>query len=184
MDLALIRRPAPPAAVRRAAAGFSLIETIVASLILMVVALGVLPLFSRAMVSNFSGAESTSLSNMASGRAEELYQLPFDHAELTVPAGSTERLVDECWTAEDGHWIAGTAAEAEAEDKQVLWTRQTRIRQFNVNDLLTNTPTPLDGGTPPGSVHVKEIDIEVASERTDGILGPNRSLRVRLFKAQ
>lgn len=180
MDLALTCGRA-----RRPGAGFSLVEAILASLILLVVALGVLPLFTRAMASNFAGAEATSLSNMTSGRAEELYQLPFDHPELTVPVGSTERLVDECWTAEDGHWVAGTAAEVEADSKQVLWTRQTRIRQFNINDLLTNAPTPLDGGTPPGSVHVKEIDVEVASARTDGIaLGPNRALRVRLFKAQ
>lgn len=189
MDLALIRCPAAPPSWpprspdRGRTAGFSLVEAILASLILLVVALGVLPLFTRAMASNFSGAESTSLSNMATGRAEELYQLPFDHAELTIDVGQTERLVEECWTAEDGHWIVDTTNVCQT--KQVLWTRQTRIRQFTINDLLGNDPKPLDGGTPPGSVHVKEIDIEVASGRADGIaLGPSRALRVRLFKAQ
>jgi type II secretory pathway pseudopilin PulG len=196
VDLALIRRPATPPSrpprspARGRTAGFSLVEAILASLILLVVALGVLPLFTRAMASNFAGAESTSLSNLATGRAEELYQLPFDHALLTVPVGSTERVIDEIWTIPDpgtsstdghGYWKPAT----ELSDGLVQWTRQTRIRQFSINDLLTNDPTPLDGGTPPGSVHVKEIDVEVASGRADGIaLGPNRSLRVRLFKAQ
>lgn len=168
----------------RRAAGFSLVETLLAALILMVVALGVLPLFSRAMASNLSGSESTSLSNLAATHAEELYQLPFDHDLLRVPVGATEVVRDEVWTEEDNSWITGTLATVEG-DKTVRWTRQTRIRQFNVNDLLGSSPTPLDGGTPPGSVQVKEIEVEVGTSRQGGIaLGPARSLRVRLFKAQ
>ena len=190
MDLELIPRPAVPTHRR---AGFSLVEAIIASLILLVVALGVLPLFTRAMASNFSGAESTSLANMATERAEELYQLPFDHPLLTLAAGDTERVTVEVWTAPiptssssddslHGYWRE--AEPAEITGALVQWTRRTRIRQFNINDLLANEPTPLDGATPSGSVHVKEIDVEVASGRSDGIaLGPNRALRVRLFKA-
>ena len=191
MDLALIDRPQPP---HRRAAGFSLVEAIIASLILLVVALGILPLFTRAMASNFAGAESTSLANMTTERAEELYQLPFDHDLLTVPVGSTERVTVEVWTAplptdssssSDLHGYWREANPDDITNALVEWTRRTRIRQFNINDLLTNAPTPLDGGTPAGSVHVKEIDVEVASGRSDGIaLGPNRALRVRLFKAQ
>lgn len=165
---------------RRSAAGFSLVETIIASLILMVIALGVLPLFSRAMASNLSGSESTSLANMAVTRAEELFQLAFDHDLLTVPVGATEVVRDEVWTDEDGHWIDGDGS-----GKTVRWTRQTRIRQFNVNDLLDADPTPLDGGAPAGSVQVKEIEVEVRTGRQGSIaLGPAKSLRVRLFKAQ
>lgn len=191
MDLALSDRPR---LARRRAAGFSLVEAILASLILLVVALGILPLFTRAMASNFAGAESTSLANMVTDRAEALYQLPFDHDQLTVPVGSTERVTVEVWTAplpndpspsEGLHGYWREANPDEITDALVEWTRRTRIRQFNVSDLLTNDPTPLDGGTPPGSVQVKEIDVEVASGRADGIaLGPNRALRVRLFKAQ
>ncbi|HUO86284.1 MAG TPA: hypothetical protein VM617_02750 [Thermoanaerobaculia bacterium] len=167
---------------RRQAAGFSLVETILAALILMVVALGVLPLFSRAMASNLSGSEATSLSNMAATRAEELYQLPFDHPQLTVPVGDTEAITDEVWVEEDGTWIE---AEDLAIGDTVTWTRQTRIRQFNVNDLLGTSPTPLEGGSPPGAVQIKEIEVEVSTGREGSIaLGPARSLRVRLFKAQ
>jgi type II secretory pathway pseudopilin PulG len=162
-------------------AGFSLVETLIAALILMVVALGVLPLFSRAMASNLSGSESTSLANMAATRAEELYQLAFDHDLLTVPVGATEVISDEVWTAEQKRWIGGD----ELGTDTALWTRQTRVRQFNVNDLLDADPTPLDGGAPAGSVHVKEIEVEVRTARQGSVaLGPAKSLRVRLFKAQ
>jgi type II secretory pathway pseudopilin PulG len=196
VDLALmvdLARTLPPPR-RRAAAGFSLVEAILASLILLVVALGVLPLFTRAMASNFSGAESTSLSNMATTRAEELYQLPFAHPDLIVPVGTTERAIVEVWTAplpddpsppagRDGYWRE--ADPTAVSDALVQWTRRTRVRQFNINDLLGDDPEPLAGGTPLGSVHVKEIEVEVASGRAGSLaLGPNRALRVRLFKAQ
>lgn len=164
----------------RSASGFSLIETVIASLILMVIALGVLPLFSRAMASNLAGSESTSLSNMAATRAEELYQLPFDHDLLTIPVGATEVVRDEVWTDDDGHWIEGDGS-----GKTVRWARQTRVRQFNVNDLLGDSPTPLDGGVSDGSVQVKEIEVEVRTGRQGGVaLGPAKSLRIRLLKAQ
>lgn len=161
--------------------GFSLIETILAALILMIVALGVLPLFSRAMASNLSGSESTSLANMAATGAEELYQLDFDHELLTVPVGATEAIRDEVWAAEKKAWVGGD----ELGTDTALWTRQIRIRQFNVNDLLGDSPTPLDGNTPAGSVHVKEIEVEVRTARQGSVgLGPAKALRVRLFKAQ
>lgn len=164
--------------------GFSLVETLIAALILMVVALGVLPLFSRAMASNLAGSESTSLANMAATRAEELYQLPFDHDLLTVPVGATEVVTEHVWIDEEGRWIEGTG-ENLAANQTATWRRQTRIRQFNVNDLLGNNPTPLEGGVAPGSVQVKEIEVEITTGRLGSIaLGPARALRVRLFKAQ
>ena len=166
------------------ASGFSLIEALLASVILMIVALGVLPLFSRAMVSNLAGSESTSLSSMAMERAEEFYQYPFNGTRLTVPGGATEVFYDEVWTEEDGRWIDGTVAEAEGDEKTVRWTRRTRVRQFGINDVLDGSPTPLDGNAPSGSVHVKEIEVEVASARQSSVaLGPTKDLRVRLFKA-
>jgi Tfp pilus assembly protein PilV len=169
---------------RGAAGGFSLVEALLASVILMIVALGVLPLFSRAMVSNLAGSESTSLSSMAMERAEEFYQYPFNSSRLTIPGGSTEVFFDEVWTEQDGRWIDGTVAAAESADKTVLWTRRTRVRQFGINDVLGGAPTPLDGNASTGSVHVKEIEVLVASARLSSVaLGPTKDLRVRLFKA-
>ncbi len=172
---------------RRSAAGFSLIEAVIGALILLIVALGIIPLFTQAMGSNVAGAEATSMSNMAATRAEELYQYPFDSPFLTVPGGKTELDTPEVWTEEDGRWIAGTIADAEGAGKTPLWQRDTRIRQFAVLDLLdtSGTPTPLDGNAPPGSVQIKEIQVTLTTARqAGGILHKPEDLVVRLYKSQ
>lgn len=165
------------------ALGMSLIEVVIASLILLLLALGIVPLFTRSMISNTSGAESTRVANMASERAEELFQLPFNSPVITLDVGDTELTMDEVYTEEDGDFIAGTAAEARGAGKTPLWTRTSRIRQFNVNEL--NTPLPGEDPTAPtGSVHVKEIQVTVVGLREGGgPLGQSKALTVRVLKS-
>lgn len=162
--------------------GMSLIEVVIASLILFLLALGIVPMFTRSMASNTAGAESTRVANMATQRAEELFQLPWDSPEITIPTGDLEVVRNEVYTEEDGTFIAGTAAEAETDGKSPLWTRVTRIRQFNVNDL--NDPLPgEDPLNPTGDVHVKEIQVTVQGLRQGGPLGNSQDLTVRLLKS-
>lgn len=162
--------------------GMSLIEVVIASLILLMLALGIVPMFTRSMASNTAGAESTRVANMATQRAEELFQLPWDAADLTIDPGDLELIHDEVYTEEDGTFIEGTAAEAVDAGKSPLWTRVTRIRQFNVNDL--NDPLPgEDPLNPTGDVHVKEIQVTVQGLRQGGPLGRSRDLTVRLLKS-
>jgi len=170
---------------RRSQAGFSLIEGLIAALIALIIILGVLPLFALALRSNLSGAESTSVANLAQARAEEYYQYPFnDSPELTIPVGSDQLVVDEVWTREDDGWIAGTEASALADGKTPIWTRRTRVRQFNVNDLLAGEG-PLDGGADPQQVQLKEIEVAVAGTRQAGNpLGGGKALTVRVYKSQ
>lgn len=169
---------------RRSQAGFTLIEGLIAALIALIIILGVLPLFALALRSNLSGAESTSVANLAQARAEEYYQYPFNGDELTIPVGSEELFVDEVWTKEDDGWIAGTEASALADDKTPIWTRRTRVRQFNVNDLLAGEG-PLDGDAPLEQVQLKEIEVAVASTRQAGNpLGGGKALTVRVYKSQ
>jgi len=177
MGVAVIRR-------RGREAGFTLIEGLIAALIALIVILGVLPLFALALRSNLSGAESTSVANLAQARAEEYYQYPFNSADLTIPGGSDELVVDEVWTKEDGRWIAGTEASALSDGKTPIWTRRTRVRQFNVNDFLEGEG-PLDGDADPEAVQLKEVDVAVAGTRQAGNpLGGGKALTVRLYKSQ
>jgi Tfp pilus assembly protein PilV len=71
--------------------GFSLVEVIIASLIMLLVALAIIPLFTMAASSNLQGASSTSAANYARDRLELLWQLPFNDSRLTITAGTVVR---------------------------------------------------------------------------------------------
>lgn len=162
--------------------GMSLIEVVIASLILLLLALGIVPMFTRAMASNTAGAESTRVANMATERAEELYQLPWDAAELIINPGDLELIHNEVYTEEDGTFIEGTVSDAESDGKSPLWSRVTRIRQFNVNNLDNPLPGE-DPLSPTGNVHVKEIQVTVEGLRRGGPLGSPQDLTVRFLKS-
>lgn len=162
--------------------GMSIVEVVLASLILLILALGIIPLFTRSMASNASGADSTEVSNMATERAESMLQLPFDSVDLTLPDGEISLVTNEVYTREDEEFIPGTAADAVSAGKQPLWTRTTTVQQFNVNDL-TNPIPGSPAGTPDPSAQIKQIEVTVAGLREGGPLGASKSLTVRVMKS-
>lgn len=155
--------------------GFSLIEVLVAALILGIIALGLVPLYTRAIRSNFEGFDYTRVSNFAKSRAESYLELPFNSAALTVPGGLKELTVTDYYSTNDHAWVATLAAGDEA-----LFTRTTTVRQFSVGDITD----PLDGGKPPEVVHLKEITVAIQGNRSGGPLGTGKSIAVRVFKSQ
>jgi hypothetical protein len=154
--------------------GFTVIEVLVASVLFLMIALGVLPLFTRSIVSNAEGFDHTRVATFARARGEEFMQLPFDSPELALVTG-TERVFDEYYSQSTSEWIDGTAPVGDP----ALWTRTTTIRQFNISDLAT----PLADTAPAENVHLKEITVAVESAR-GGALGVGKRITVRLFKAQ
>lgn len=165
--------------VRRGERGFSLVEVLIASAIFLVIALGVLPLFAQAIRSNLSGRDATDVSNLSKSRVEELLQVPFD--TLEVPAGLTEGVIKEHWSAATKEWKVGTAPAA---GDAALWYRTTTIRQFTLSDLQDNgvADTPLPGGTAPGSVHFKEIVVEIRGVSRNPLSGGG-AVTVRRLRA-
>ena len=155
--------------------GFTVIEVLIAAVLLLLIAIGVLPMFTRSMVSNAEGFDHSRVANFARGRAEEFYQLPFDSPELTLAAGN-ELVFDEHYSQNKKRWVDGAAVE---DGDTALWTRTTTIRQFGVDDLTT----PLAATAPDINVHLKEITVAVESERA-GPLGVGKRITVRLFKSQ
>lgn len=156
--------------------GFSILEVLVAAVILMVIALGLVPLYSRAIRSNVEGFDYTQVSNFAKSRAEEYRQLPFDNPRLAVPPGSTELAVDDFFSRNEHEWVATLDAGDTA-----LFTRTTTVRSFHIDDI----ENPLDGGAAPEAVHLKEITVEVEGSRAAGSpLGPGKTIAVRVMKSQ
>jgi prepilin-type N-terminal cleavage/methylation domain-containing protein len=171
---------------RRDEAGFSLIEVLVASVILLVILLGIIPLFLRSMSNRQSGLESTAVGSYARTRAETLLELPFDHPQLTVPAGGDELEVVEYLPLGDREWTTDAGAADDA-----AWVRTTHVRQFGSGDLLDgdtdgdgdSLDRPLPGGTNPRSIQIKEIEVAVTSNRAAGALQAGEELTVRVLKA-
>lgn len=159
--------------------GFTLIEGLIASAILLAIAVGLMPLFTRAIVHNAEGADHTRITNAARDRLEELSQLPFNSEPLTLQSG-TERIYDEYFSNQDKVWKDGTEADASSAGDRALMIRTTTVRQFNVNDLLN----PLDSSATPGSVQLKEITVVASSTRAASPLGMGKQHTARLFRSR
>ncbi|HEX6862424.1 MAG TPA: hypothetical protein VF414_06400 [Thermoanaerobaculia bacterium] len=170
------------------AAGFSVVEALIAALILLVIALGIIPLFARALRDNTAGADATQASNHGRASLEEYQQLPFNNQALTLAPGALTLGRDESWALgardafgdDDEGWWPGTPSDRGL----VLWTRTTTVRQFGINDLDDGRLTdPLPGGTQPAFVHLKEVEVRLESERpVESPLGPGRQVVFRVLK--
>lgn len=156
-------------------AGFSLVEVLVAALILLVIALGMVPLFTRSITSNVEGFENTEVSNFARSRAEEFLQYPFNSPRLTVPVGQDTLTVKDYYSNRDDKWV-DTLPSGDVE----LFTRTTEIRQFGINDL----DNPLSGGADPTAIHLKEITVTVEGRGIADAFGTGKKITVRTLKSQ
>jgi hypothetical protein len=161
MALAVSRAPWAPLEAAPAGGGqdgVTLIEIMLASLMFLAVSLGIVPMFTQSMVSNSSGNNSTKAANFARARAEELMQLPFNHLDLTIEAGSA-KTIEEYYSTTDGTWGSVPPAVGIAE-----WTRVTTIRQYNVealDDDLVELAEALPTDSDPTFIHLKEIQVDV-----------------------
>lgn len=165
------------------AAGFSLIEVMVAGLILLVIALGLVPIYTRSIRSNIEGFDYTRVSNAARSKAEELLQLPFNSVDLTVPGGSTELEAQDFFSQQEHEWFDEDEWAGRSGDV-ALFTRTARVRQFSVTDpTAPQLEDPLDGDAPAAAVHLKEITVTVEGTRA-GALGGGKDITVRVLKSQ
>ncbi|HEX3554675.1 MAG TPA: prepilin-type N-terminal cleavage/methylation domain-containing protein [Thermoanaerobaculia bacterium] len=172
------RRPAHAPA----AAGFSLIEALIAAAILLIIALGLIPLFSRAINDNVNGNDATQATNGSRTQLEEMLGLPFVNTRLTVPVGANVGVTTDSFAQgdikktgdPDEGWWPGTPT-----DKGViLWTRTTQVRQYSVSDL--NTPLP--GETQPTFVQLKEVTVVMSNGKLGSILGSGQGITLRIVK--
>jgi len=159
------------------AAGFSLVELLIATAVIGVILISLVPLFVQSARSNQSGGDSTLVANGARSRLEELGQIPFDNPYLAITTG-TERQYFE-YTTSGRDWV--TIADASAAPNVAQFIRTTTIRQFDLADLST----PLPSTAPADSVGVKEIVVAVEGTRAAGnVLGAGQRLSVRTFKSK
>ncbi|HEY0511179.1 MAG TPA: prepilin-type N-terminal cleavage/methylation domain-containing protein [Thermoanaerobaculia bacterium] len=171
--------------------GFSIIEALIAAAILLVIALGLLPLFSRSISDNVSGNDATQATNGSRTRLEELMQVPFNNTQLVIPAGSTKLELKDSWTRgkadpsthevetgnpDEGWWTNPSGHGV------VLWSRTARVQQYAIGDLSDGTlDKPLDGGTQPTFVQLKQVEVVVDNPKKN-LLGNGQGITLRVVK--
>lgn len=184
--------------------GFSLIEVLIAMGLLTLVAVGLLSLFSRSVLQNVEGKESTVSTNHSRSELETHKQLTFNNWELEIAVGNNERITTSEFTQSnpdqigDEGWVPTAAA-----GELVPWTRSTRVRQLGINgvadtdldgvidqirgleddDFDGEFDNLLGGGSTPAAVHLKEVqvDIQGAKEWSQG--GEVGQSTIRMIKA-
>ena len=183
-----MKRHVPNRPYHRRQTGYSLVETMVAGVVFLVTAVGVLPLFTHSISNNNTGREALQATNHSKSELEEAYQIPFHHADLTLAAGSAEITNTEWWTLGDREYLLDAQegwSPTDPGDDSTTWMRTVSIRQFGVGDLEDDGElnTPLDGGTDAVFVHLKEIQVQVDTTRADGTaLGVGRHVTMRVLK--
>jgi Tfp pilus assembly protein PilV len=170
---------------RRSETGFSLIEALIAAAILMIIALGLLPLFSRAINDNTSGNDASQATNNSRTQVEEMLQLPFTNQRLVVPAGSKLLETKDYWTRgnaqQTGSSNEGWWANASGHGT-VLWNRTTHVRQYSISDLADGKlDTPLDGGVQPTFVQIKQIEVVVDNPKKN-LFGNGQGITLTVLK--
>lgn len=166
------------------AGGFSLIEMLIASFLLLLVVIGLVPLFVQSIKSNESAEETSDLLRAAQLQMEGLVQLPFNDPRITVQSGSEEIT---------NHSIdPSTAYKLVEEDflppgylRNKPVDSELTIRHFNIaaiDDGVIDEADALDAGMSPSLVHFKQIVMDV--KRTDFALGlPIGKSEIQMLKS-
>jgi prepilin-type N-terminal cleavage/methylation domain-containing protein len=159
--------------------GFSMVESLIAAAIIGIVAIGILPLFTRAMVDNMAGADYTRVTNYAKSKEEDFTRMPLLQQTIQVPAGQTQLLTTEYMDPASLYWVA-----TKPPNPLAVWTRITTYTQYNLydtdDDKMFNNP--LAGGSGIDTVHVIQGQVQVKSISAIGPLGGRRTTLVRYLK--
>lgn len=173
------KSPAKPAENGRDA-GFSLVEVLIAAALLLIVSVGILPMFTRSITNNLQGKQATEATNLARSELERMIQLPSDAADLTLLSG-TELVRNEKWSKNSLQWYdVGSFPTGEID----AFERTVTVRQFGMGALadgLLDSSELLDASSDPQLVHLKEIEVEVVAPPSG--MSPGKQVTLRVFKA-
>lgn len=204
-----------PAAHRRQrqVAGLSLTEVLIAAALLLMIALSIIPLFQRAVVSNISGGEATQVSTGGVRVGlEVINQMTLNHPDLTL-AGTSDALALSPVVLETGALVDGQAQAVLGDERWIaapdwpsslptlngraLWVRSTELRNFTYADIHSGTISVTGSGiktlgdpyyfdTPRSGSEtwdLKENRVSVESTRDGSPLGAGQHLTVSLMRS-
>jgi prepilin-type N-terminal cleavage/methylation domain-containing protein len=157
--------------------GFSMIEGLIAAALIGIVAVGVIPMFTRAMSDNMAGADYTRVTNYSKSKQEDITRMPFGQQSIVVQA--TPPPV-EYMDPSTGQWTT-----TKPSNPLAVWTRTTTLAQYNIHDIdddqMFNFSLP--PGTSGDEAHILEATVKVASVSAVGPAGVHRTTIIRYLKA-
>ncbi len=144
-------------------AGFSLIEALIAAAILLIIAMGMVPLFKRSIDNNALGSDYTQATSYAKTNIEDLLEVPFESNDMVLPNGAgsltnVRFLQKGIQTGAPTRWQDWV--DTAVTTRPVIWTRTTQVRQFGVaayDDGILDDAEALPGGTDESFVQIQEI---------------------------
>lgn len=159
--------------------GFSIVETLIAASILLIIMVGLLPLFVRALTDNAQSRRSTEVANAARSEVERLMQLDFNHPELTLTSG-TELETTFYYVPSLKLWKSSTEF---TPDGTETYQRTTTIRQYSrsaVDDGVIEDDEALAWDADPSQIHLKEI--QVALDGPSEFARPAKTVTLRVMR--
>ncbi|MEM1245436.1 MAG: prepilin-type N-terminal cleavage/methylation domain-containing protein [Acidobacteriota bacterium] len=164
----------------REPSGFSLIEVLIAAALLLIVSVGILPMFTRSITNNLQGKQATEATNLARSELERMIQLPANDPALTLIAGN-ELVRNEKWSKDSKRWYDVSSFPSTEID---TFERTVTVRQFSMNALadgVLDASELLDASADPQAVHLKEIEVQVGAPPSG--MSPGKQVTLRMYKA-
>jgi type II secretory pathway pseudopilin PulG len=175
---------------RRGESGFTVVEGLIAAAILLLIAIGLLPLFARSILNNARGNDYLQASTHAASGLENLQRLPFNNFDIRLNTGAadlarstyTKRSFGSGVPVSDQDWKTGAPPVG-----TTLWVRNIEVKQFGIHALDDGVITDdeaLPGGTDPIFIQLKQIEVELDSGKTStgGPIEGINPVRFRLLK--
>lgn len=158
--------------------GFTIVEVLMAAALFLFITLSITALFSKSVVSNRSGADSSAITALTRTQAEDLFQADLDALRLEVPAGFDELVLRQYWD-ETTQTFTETAP---ADGVKAKYEREIRVRNCNIGDMADGTcDTPITSDMDQELISLKEIVITLESP-IEALLG-GRRLQLTSYKA-
>ena len=152
---------------RTGEAGFTVVEGLVAALILAIILIGILPMVTRSMQNNLQGGDATHEANAVTDKTEELLALQFNHSSVTVPDGLPSLVSTSYFSLANNTWSATSGGS----DDQ--FTRTLTVEQFSGDDLATDgtLDSPIMGSLTKETLQatqLKRLTFEITKRRALG----------------
>ncbi len=164
--------------------GFSLIEVMVASFFMLVLIIGIVPVFIRSTVTNQMAYDNTRAVSFARSEMENYNQAPFDDPSgvMNVPTTGSELVTEEYYDTVDQTWYVGAPPAGASYE----WTRKVTVRQFHISAIdngILDDAEALAGTANSGNVHLKQVLIEVQRGGSSSLLGPAREITLNTIRS-